>query len=169
MIHGTPLRMMYEHTPAMTPYAILRGAQQDGHDTKRQDALVRQRYNQQRKECRDGISNVVPVDFTDTEKNQSASHPISIVTRGTHFRIMSDPTITSAPPVAHPGIDAKIGAKNTDMKNARPVVMAVMPVFPPSTQHASEPDFIYLSASAVTRTTDTGRTLDVRCNRTRTH
>jgi hypothetical protein len=40
--------------------------------------------------------------------------------------------MTKAPPVAHPGIDAKMGAKNTEMKNAIPVTIAVIPVFPPS-------------------------------------
>lgn len=40
--------------------------------------------------------------------------------------------MTSVPPVAHDGIDAKIGAKNTETKNARPVTIAVMPVLPPS-------------------------------------
>lgn len=45
---------------------------------------------------------------------------------------MSDPTMTSAPPVAHAGIDAKIGAKKTQTKNMIPMVMAVRPVLPPS-------------------------------------
>lgn len=40
--------------------------------------------------------------------------------------------MTRAPPVAHDGKEAKIGAKKTDIRNIRPVVMAVMPVFPPS-------------------------------------
>ena len=40
--------------------------------------------------------------------------------------------MTSAPPVAHPGIEAKIGAKKTDTKKASPVTMAVIPVLPPS-------------------------------------
>lgn len=40
--------------------------------------------------------------------------------------------MTSAPPVAYDGIDAKIGAKKMEMKNAKPAVMAVSPVFPPS-------------------------------------
>ena len=40
--------------------------------------------------------------------------------------------MTSAPPVAHGGMDAKIGAKKTEMKNMIPVMMAVIPVFPPS-------------------------------------
>lgn len=47
---------------------------------------------------------------------------------------MREPTMTSAPPVAHDGMDAKIGAKKTEMKNAKPVVMAVRPVLPPSGQ-----------------------------------
>ena len=50
----------------------------------------------------------------------------------THFFIMSDPTMTRALPVAHDGMEAKIGAKKTETKNIRPVTMAVMPVFPPS-------------------------------------
>lgn len=35
-------------------------------------------------------------------------------------------------PVAHGGIEAKIGAKNMDMKKHMPAVMAVKPVLPPS-------------------------------------
>ena len=50
----------------------------------------------------------------------------------THFRAIIEPAITSAPPVAHGGIDAKIGAKKIEMKNAIPVVIAVIPVLPPS-------------------------------------
>ena len=50
----------------------------------------------------------------------------------THFLTMSVPTMTSAPPVAHGGIDANTGAKNTEIKNAKPVTIAVIPVFPPS-------------------------------------
>jgi hypothetical protein len=41
-------------------------------------------------------------------------------------------TMTSAPPVAYDGMDAKIGAKKIEMKNAKPAVIAVIPVFPPS-------------------------------------
>jgi len=48
------------------------------------------------------------------------------------LRIIREPAITSAPPVAQEGMDAKIGAKKTEMKNIIPVVMAVNPVFPPS-------------------------------------
>jgi hypothetical protein len=50
----------------------------------------------------------------------------------THLRIIEDPTNTRAPPVAHPGIDEKIGAKNTETKKANPVTIPVIPVFPPS-------------------------------------
>lgn len=71
-----------------------------------------------------------------TETNQ---HPISHQKslkkkkkKTTHFLIIKLPTITSAPPVAQGGIDAKIGAKNTDTKNASPVNTAVSPVLPPS-------------------------------------
>jgi hypothetical protein len=49
------------------------------------------------------------------------------------LRIIKHPTTVSAPPVAHEGIDAKIGAKKTEIKNMTPVVIAVNPVFPPST------------------------------------
>jgi hypothetical protein len=35
-------------------------------------------------------------------------------------------------PVAHGGMDAKIGAKNMEMRKQRPQVMAVKPVLPPS-------------------------------------
>jgi hypothetical protein len=40
--------------------------------------------------------------------------------------------MTRAPPVAHDGMEAKIGAKNTEMKNAIPTTIPVMPVLPPS-------------------------------------
>lgn len=45
---------------------------------------------------------------------------------------MRDPTIMRAPPVAHPGIEENIGAKKTETRKARPVVIAVIPVLPPS-------------------------------------
>ena len=48
------------------------------------------------------------------------------------LRIMSEPTMTSAPPVAHDGMDAKIGAKKMETKNMMPVTIAVIPVRPPS-------------------------------------
>jgi hypothetical protein len=42
----------------------------------------------------------------------------------------------SAPPVAQEGIEAKMGAKNTETKKQSPVTMAVIPVFPPSASQA---------------------------------
>lgn len=54
-------------------------------------------------------------------------------TRGcAHFLIINDPTMTRAPPVAHEGMEAKIGAKKTETKNISPTTTAVIPVFPPS-------------------------------------
>jgi hypothetical protein len=50
----------------------------------------------------------------------------------THLRIMREPTMTRAPPVAHGGMEAKIGAKKTETKKANPVTQAVIPVLPPS-------------------------------------
>ena len=50
----------------------------------------------------------------------------------TYFLIMSEPTMMRAPPVAQGGIEAKMGAKKTETKKARPVVIAVIPVLPPS-------------------------------------
>lgn len=40
--------------------------------------------------------------------------------------------MTRVQPVAQGGIEAKIGAKNTAMKNAKPVMHEVRPVLPPS-------------------------------------
>jgi hypothetical protein len=40
--------------------------------------------------------------------------------------------MTRAPPVAHDGMEAKIGAKKRETRNIRPVTTAVIPVFPPS-------------------------------------
>ena len=51
---------------------------------------------------------------------------------GAYLRIISDPTMVNAPPVAQDGMDAKMGAKKMDTKNIIPVVMAVKPVLPPS-------------------------------------
>src|SRR5690242_13190081 len=42
------------------------------------------------------------------------------------------PTRIKAPPVAHGGMEAKMGAKKSEMKKQIPVVMAVSPVRPPS-------------------------------------
>jgi hypothetical protein len=42
------------------------------------------------------------------------------------------PTRTRVHPVAQGGIDAKMGAKNMEMRKQTPQVMAVRPVLPPS-------------------------------------
>jgi hypothetical protein len=47
-------------------------------------------------------------------------------------RVVSRLTKISMQPVAHGGIDAKMGAKKRDMKKQMPVAMAVSPVLPPS-------------------------------------
>ena len=47
-------------------------------------------------------------------------------------------TKISVHPVAHGGIDAKIGAKKMDIKKQTPVVTAVSPVFPPSAIPAAD-------------------------------
>jgi len=56
-----------------------------------------------------------------------------------YFQLMSlaedaimAPTIMRVQPVAHGGMEAKIGAKKMEMKKQTPVIIAVMPVFPPS-------------------------------------
>lgn len=49
-----------------------------------------------------------------------------------------EPTIMRVQPVAQGGIDAKIGAKKMDMKKHKPVVIAVIPVFPPSEMPAPD-------------------------------
>jgi hypothetical protein len=45
---------------------------------------------------------------------------------------ISEPTIIKVQPVAHGGIDAKIGAKKIETKKHSPVHIAVKPVAPPS-------------------------------------
>ena len=47
-------------------------------------------------------------------------------------------TKTSVLPVAHGGMDARIGAKKIDIKKQVPVVMAVIPVLPPSVIPAAD-------------------------------
>jgi len=68
--------------------------------------------------------------------NEHTPPPFSVEIEGegtaTHFLIIKDPTMTRAPPVAHDGMEAKIGAKKTETRNIRPVTIAVIPVLPPS-------------------------------------
>jgi hypothetical protein len=42
------------------------------------------------------------------------------------------PTVMSAGPTAYGGIEARIGVKNSEMKNRKEVKMAVTPVRPPA-------------------------------------
>lgn len=56
-----------------------------------------------------------------------------------YFQLMSlaavaiiAPTIIRVQPVAHGGIEAKMGAKKIEMKKQIPVTIAVIPVLPPS-------------------------------------
>lgn len=57
---------------------------------------------------------------------QTCVSPIKVVE--VTFRL----TITNVHPVAQGGIDAKIGAKNNEIRKQTPVVIAVSPVLPPS-------------------------------------
>ena len=81
--------------------------------------------------------------------------------------------MTSAPPVAHDGMEAKMGAKNTETKNASPVNIAVIPVLPPSVTSSSQPTHHTIRKEGGVLTTDTSGALDVRrngaCPHERTH
>lgn len=48
------------------------------------------------------------------------------------LRIINEPAMTRAPPVAQLGMDAKIGAKKIETKKHNPAVIPVKPVRPPS-------------------------------------
>ena len=54
------------------------------------------------------------------------------------WRIIMHPTRISVHPVAHGGMEAKIGAKKIEIRKQRPVVMAVRPVRPPSVMPAPD-------------------------------
>ena len=58
--------------------------------------------------------------------------------------VINAPTRTRVDPVAHDGMDAKIGAKKTAIKKQIPVTQDVRPVLPPSEMPAP------LSTNAVT-------------------
>lgn len=45
---------------------------------------------------------------------------------------INPPTIIKVHPVAHGGMEAKIGAKKMEIKKHNPVTIAVIPVLPPS-------------------------------------
>ena len=57
---GIPLRIMYELTPAITPYAILLG-NQSGPRLDNENLLVRKGYNDNCEKGRDSITDIVPI------------------------------------------------------------------------------------------------------------
>jgi hypothetical protein len=66
--YGMPFINRYDKTPAITPYAMLnRKYNLNEHKRLRKnDLLVRQRYDYKRKECRYSIAYIMPVDFKNT-------------------------------------------------------------------------------------------------------
>ena len=70
--------------------------------------------------------------------------------------------------MAQEGIEANIGAKKTETKNMNPVVMAVIPVFPPSV-HNIESAAENFRKLRTKRTANTGGALDVSSDRTDAH
>jgi len=99
-------------------------------DDRRRDSLEGERNHYKGDESRYRITDIVPVDFQDTE--ELSIHLLVMDRRRTHLQTIRVPTIVNAPPVAHGGIDEKMGAKKMETKNMIPVVMAVKPVLPPS-------------------------------------
>src|SRR5438105_1140966 len=67
-------------------------------------------------------------------RGKNWSEKDSAMTTGLCFLI----SVFFAPIFAHGGIEAKIGAKKTEIKKQRPVVMAVKPVLPPSAMPAPD-------------------------------
>lgn len=83
---------------------------------------------------RNGVSNIGPVDRCHLADHQAAdleslSISISSSPGNEHDRGL---TKIRVHPVAHGGIEAKMGAKNTDTRKHSPVTIAVNPVLPPS-------------------------------------
>src|ERR1700760_965941 len=64
--------------------------------------------------------------------NAGTASPIYLQLIYTTCRIIMHPTSTRVQPVAHGGIEAKIGEKKIEMRKQTPVVIAVRPVLPPS-------------------------------------
>jgi hypothetical protein len=64
--------------------------------------------------------------------NAGNASPIYCQFTDVTWRIIIQPTRIKVHPVAHGGMDAKIGAKKIEIRKQRPVVMAVRPVRPPS-------------------------------------
>lgn len=79
----------------------------------------------------------MPVDLEDTTRDGSDRQSGLLLDKvKTYLRIIIEPTMTSAPPVAQEGIDAKMGAKKTETKNMKPTTTAVIPVLPPSAKYS---------------------------------
>ena len=64
--------------------------------------------------------------------NAGKASPIKDQLTDVTCRIIIQPTRIRVQPVAQGGIEAKIGAKNMEIKKQTPVVIAVRPVRPPS-------------------------------------
>lgn len=85
-----------------------------------------------------GIANVAPVDSCDLSYHQTADlgqdARLSVIMALRSCAVQPKRILTRirVQPVAHGGIDAKIGAKKMDTKKHNPVTMAVNPVRPPS-------------------------------------
>jgi hypothetical protein len=99
---------------------------------REKDGLVCQGDNDNGQERRNSVTHIVPVDFANARIHAVSTVPEASDYQRAYFRIISEPAMTRAPPVAQGGMDAKIGAKKTEMKKANPTVIAVIPVLPPS-------------------------------------
>lgn len=97
--------------------------------------VVRERNHDDRNERWHGVPNVGPVDLSHAKRAKPiwiSSEQQNTTRQITYLEIIRLPTMTSAPPVAQPGIEAKMGEKNTETRNMIAVKIAVKPVFPPS-------------------------------------
>jgi hypothetical protein len=96
-------------------------------------------------EGRNCISNVTPIDLSYLANHQTThlrQHDQPSLNKNGRWSMF--PTRMSVQPVAQGGIDAKIGAKKSEMRKQKPVMIAVKPVRPPSAMPAP------LSMNAVT-------------------
>ena len=105
---------------------------------------VAERDKSHNHEGRKNIANVSPVDLGDlTDHHATNLFTMSVLFLAEEIAT-TEHTRIRVHPVAQGGTDAKMGAKNREMKKQIPVVMAVKPVRPPSWM--PEPD----STNAVT-------------------
>ena len=101
------------------------------------NSLESERNHQKSDESRYSVTNIAPLDLQDTQMGLSVDD--ARTESLTYLRIIRVPTIVIAPPVAHGGIDEKMGPKKMETKNIIPVVMAVNPVLPPSVKVIYQP------------------------------